>query len=165
MSHRQFAPLDYLIFGACLFISIGIGVYHAFKGRHNKSTNDYYFGGKTMGAIPVTLSLIVTYQSSVFLLGMPAELYVYGTMFMWIFVGVIIGFVLISLLIAPLLHPLDIKTVYQVNNIVLQIIQKDVLSSSPKYQFNAILVNIRNIHKTSTKTAHIDSSLDGECIH
>lgn len=55
-SSNYFGLVDYLIFTITLVLTLFIGVYHAWRGAGN-STNEYLFGGKTMGIVPITLSL------------------------------------------------------------------------------------------------------------
>ncbi|KAJ8311917.1 hypothetical protein KUTeg_010524 [Tegillarca granosa] len=107
MAIRAFGVWDYVIFAFCLGFSICIGIYHAVAGGRQKTTSEYYFGNRQMGLVPVALSLLVTYQSSIFLLGYPAETYIYGSMFWLSFSGVTIGFIMIALIIVPLFHPLE----------------------------------------------------------
>lgn len=113
MSIRSFEAWDYVIFAMCLCISLGIGVYHAFFGGGQDTTEKYYYGNRNMGALPVALSMLVTYQSSIFMLGYPGEMYIYGSMFWLSFVGVGLGFVLVAVFEAPLLHPLKIRSAFE----------------------------------------------------
>lgn len=115
MSIRSFEAWDYVIFAMCLCISLGIGVYHAFFGGGQDTTEKYYYGNRNMGALPVALSMLVTYQSSIFMLGYPGEMYIYGSMFWLSFVGVGLGFVLVAVFEAPLLHPLKIRSAFEVS--------------------------------------------------
>lgn len=114
MSIRSFEAWDYVIFAICLCISLGIGVYHAFFGGGQNTTEKYYYGNRNMGALPVALSMLVTYQSSIFMLGYPGEMYIYGSMFWLSFIGVGLGFVLVAVFEAPLLHPLNIRSAFEV---------------------------------------------------
>ena len=50
-----FGWVDYFLFALTLFVSLLIGVYHAWRG--NNSTSEYLMGGKTMGVFPIAMSL------------------------------------------------------------------------------------------------------------
>lgn len=113
MAIRSFEAWDYVIFAICLCISLGIGVYHAFFGGGQDTTEKYYYGNRNMGALPVALSMLVTYQSSIFMLGYPGEMYIYGSMFWLSFIGVGLGFILVAVFEAPLLHPLNIRSAFE----------------------------------------------------
>ena len=58
----RFHWADYLVFGISLIITIGIGIYHGCRGRKG-NTEDYLMGSRDMSIIPVSLSLIVGYQT------------------------------------------------------------------------------------------------------
>lgn len=56
---RVFGWLDYTVFGAMLLASSLIGIYFAFFARRKQdNTAEYLMGGKTMGVLPVSMSLI-----------------------------------------------------------------------------------------------------------
>ena len=54
-SPRRFGWVDYVLFAITLAISSIVGIYHAWKGAGN-STSDYLMGGKTMGIFPIAMS-------------------------------------------------------------------------------------------------------------
>ena len=51
-----FGWVDYLLFALVLVVSSLVGVYHAWKGASD-STSNYLMGGKKMGILPIALSL------------------------------------------------------------------------------------------------------------
>lgn len=56
---KYFDALDYVVFGAMLFVSAMIGVYFAFFAKQKQNTTqEYLMGGKTMGIFPISMSLI-----------------------------------------------------------------------------------------------------------
>ncbi|KAF9417612.1 hypothetical protein HW555_005319, partial [Spodoptera exigua] len=80
MTVIYFDWLDYLVFGGMLLCSALIGVYFAFfASKKQNTTSEYLMGGKTMGMFPISMSLIASYISGISLLGLPAEMYTYGT--------------------------------------------------------------------------------------
>jgi len=66
--------------------------------------------------IPVALSLLVTFESSILMLGFPAEVYVYGIMYWLSTIGLLLAFIFGSQIVPALFHPLKITSVYQVKN-------------------------------------------------
>ena len=74
-----FGVANYAVFGAMLLVSAAIGVYFWWKGQ--KSTEEYLNASRSMGTIPMTLSLVASFMSAITLLGTPAELYVSGTQY------------------------------------------------------------------------------------
>ena len=76
-----FATFDYVVFAISVAISVGIGIFHAMTGGRQKTTSEYLMGNRKMSIVPVTLSLIVSFESSIMMLAYPAEVYTYGIMF------------------------------------------------------------------------------------
>ncbi|RUS88035.1 hypothetical protein EGW08_004201 [Elysia chlorotica] len=77
------------------------------------SKEEYLFGGRRMSAIPVCLSLFATFQSAISLLGLPAEVYSYGSMFVYSMVAISLAALLAVESVVPLLYPLKLTSVYQ----------------------------------------------------
>ncbi|XP_054261819.1 sodium-coupled monocarboxylate transporter 1-like isoform X3 [Macrosteles quadrilineatus] len=79
---RLFDWVDYTVFGAMLVLSVLIGVYFAILAKDKQASSaEYLMGGRTMGIFPISMSLIASYISGISLLGIPAEMYVYGTQY------------------------------------------------------------------------------------
>ena len=74
-----FGVANYTVFGAMLLVSAAIGVFFCWRGQ--KSTEEYLMASRSMGTIPMTLSLVASFMSAITLLGTPAELYVSGTQY------------------------------------------------------------------------------------
>lgn len=54
--------LDYAVFCSLMLVSALIGVYFAFFAKQKQNTTaEYLMGGKNMGIVPVSLSLIARY--------------------------------------------------------------------------------------------------------
>ncbi|XP_026316074.1 sodium-coupled monocarboxylate transporter 1-like isoform X2 [Hyposmocoma kahamanoa] len=114
MTVVYFDWLDYLVFGMMLFLSVLIGVYYAFFAKQKQNTTaEYLMGGKTMGMFPISMSLIASYISGISLLGIPAEMYTYGTQ-LW---SAVLSEWAVSLTIAviylPVFYNLQITSTYE----------------------------------------------------
>ncbi|XP_005110332.1 sodium/iodide cotransporter-like [Aplysia californica] len=55
------------------------------------SAGNYLVGGRKMTFLPVAISLMVSFESSIMMLGLPAEIYCYGMEWMWYTVGVFVA--------------------------------------------------------------------------
>lgn len=106
--------VDYITFGSTVLISLSIGIYFAISGGKQKTTGEYLMGNRHMKVVPVALSLMVTYESSITMLGFPAEVYVYGIMFWWALFGFLFANLIGIVIWVPLIHPLRVTSVYQV---------------------------------------------------
>lgn len=81
---NTFNILDYVIFSATLLVSTCIGFFFAIKDRNKGSTRLFLLAGGNMNFIPVSLSLLASFMSAITLLGTPAEMYNFGTIYWWI---------------------------------------------------------------------------------
>ena len=106
--------VDFVVFGGILLISLGIGVYFSFSGGKQKTLEEYLVGDRRISCLPVAVSLLVTFQSGISLLGLPVEIYYYGTQIMFGIFGLVTGYVCVAIFIVPVLHPLKITSTYEV---------------------------------------------------
>lgn len=114
-----FQWMDYVVFISVLVISLGIGVFQAFVGDRQKTTGEYLAGNRKLGLIPVALSMLMSYTSSVVILGVPAEMYLYGSQ-MWLQdLGSVFAFILAAYIFVPIFYNLHIISANRVRNILL----------------------------------------------
>ncbi|XP_058818709.1 sodium-coupled monocarboxylate transporter 1-like [Topomyia yanbarensis] len=97
-SHQihRFTVFDYGIFVLLLGISVFIGIYFGFFSKIKQdNVEEYLLGGKSMPKFPVAASLIATSVSGITLLGVPTDIYAYGTQ-IWMFMisAVVVGLVM-----------------------------------------------------------------------
>jgi len=91
-------------------------MYYAITGGKRQSTADYLLGNRQLQILPVALSLVVSFQSSIFMLGFPAEIYVYGSSLMLGELALLFSLCLVGARVAvPLIHPLKITSLYEVS--------------------------------------------------
>lgn len=114
MNDRSFYLADYIIFGITIAASIGIGIFHAFVGGRQKTTSEFHLGNRKMAIIPVAISLLVSFESSIMMLGTPAETYVFGIQNIMGNFGWFVANVLAIKIMVPLIHPLKITSAYEV---------------------------------------------------
>ncbi|XP_069125580.1 sodium-dependent multivitamin transporter-like [Argopecten irradians] len=98
---QGFVALDYVVFVSILLVSIGIGVYQACCKPKQDTIKQYILADRKLNILPVAMSMTVSFQSSIMLLGNPAEIYVYGIPFMWQAIGLVLSNYLPY---APLFH-------------------------------------------------------------
>ncbi|KAF7417403.1 hypothetical protein HZH68_000056 [Vespula germanica] len=75
-----FGWTDYTLFAMILTVSVLIGIYFGFFSKQD-TTMDYLLGGKRMGFFPIAMSLIASHISGITLLGVPSEVYQYGSQY------------------------------------------------------------------------------------
>ncbi|XP_049270247.1 sodium-coupled monocarboxylate transporter 1 [Rhipicephalus sanguineus] len=103
----RFGVWDYSIFFTMLLASSAIGIYYAFKAAKKPQAP------KSMGAIPVAMSLISTSISPVAMLGIPAEMYFYGLGFIMIQLGLLFTVLLTNHIYMPMFYNLDVTSAFQ----------------------------------------------------
>ncbi|PRD21478.1 UNVERIFIED_CONTAM: sodium-dependent multivitamin transporter [Trichonephila clavipes] len=114
MTQEKFvlSAFDYLIFAATLAISSGIGLF--FQLTTKKKTNEeYLLAGKDMTVLPVAFSLMATFMSATVLMGIPAEMYLYGTSMAFMNVGFAIAPIITAYLFLPIFFANDVSTAYE----------------------------------------------------
>ncbi|KAK9502655.1 hypothetical protein O3M35_011381 [Rhynocoris fuscipes] len=110
---NKFDYVEYIVFVASLTLSALIGCYFGFiKGGQN-TVSGYLLGGKKMTAFPVGMSLISSYISGITLLGVPTEIYTYGTQFLTSIIPYGIVALLITYLVLPVFFKLQLISLYE----------------------------------------------------
>lgn len=69
----SFAGADYTVFALMLVVSAAVGVYYAWADRGQRSSGDFLMGGRSLTALPVSLSLTASFMSAITVLSNPAE--------------------------------------------------------------------------------------------
>ena len=108
---------DYLVFAASLVVSLLIGVYFAVQDRRQKATSsaDFLLAGRNAQVIPVAMSMLASFLSAVFILGVPPEIMLNGTMFLTCFTGYLGSAVIGAQLYVPVFHNMGLTSVYGVS--------------------------------------------------
>ncbi|XP_045215283.2 sodium-coupled monocarboxylate transporter 1-like [Mercenaria mercenaria] len=109
---QTFTIVDYIVFSLTVLASVAIGIYFAIAGRKKNTTLNYFHGDRKLKYGPVALSLVVTFQSSIMLLGFPAEVYLFGYMICLFNVGQCAAIYVATRIVVPLMYPLKITSVY-----------------------------------------------------
>ncbi|XP_077552859.1 sodium-coupled monocarboxylate transporter 1-like [Haemaphysalis longicornis] len=106
-SGGYFGVWDYAIFFAMLLSSSAIGIYYAFATANKPQAP------RSMGVIPVAMSLISTSISPVAMLGIPAEMYFYGLEFVVAQVGLFFTVLLTNYVYMPKFYNLQVTSAFQ----------------------------------------------------
>ena len=81
------------------------------------SLGEYIHGNREMGLIPVTMSMMVTFISTLTILGYPTEVVVYGPQY-WIGgFGLVLGVLLATWVFVPIFYPLKLTSVNEVGTL------------------------------------------------
>ncbi|XP_011869528.1 PREDICTED: sodium-coupled monocarboxylate transporter 1-like [Vollenhovia emeryi] len=107
-----FGWLDYTLFSLLLLVSVLIGVYFGFFSKQD-STTEYFLGGKRMGCFPVAMSIIASHISGISLLGIPTEVFHYGSQYAACVVTSILTAVVTSYLFLPVFYKLQLTSTFE----------------------------------------------------
>uniref|UniRef100_A0A1I8HZN8 Fibrinogen C-terminal domain-containing protein n=1 Tax=Macrostomum lignano TaxID=282301 RepID=A0A1I8HZN8_9PLAT len=122
-TNNQFSPVDYVVLGVFLAASLAVGIVASFIGRRKGNAEDgsagsdekeeFVMGGRKQQVIPVALSLLVSFNSAILILGGPAEIYFNGTMYVLSIFGEQIGCVLAALIFVPVFYQLRLTSSFE----------------------------------------------------
>ncbi|BET02958.1 Sodium:solute symporter family [Nesidiocoris tenuis] len=109
----MFDWVEYIVFTMMLCISAFIGIYFGcIKGGQDTVTG-YLLGGKKMTVLPISVSLVTTYISGITLLGVPSEVYTYGTQYLTSnLANYLVGFIT-AFFILPVFYKLQLISLYE----------------------------------------------------
>ncbi|XP_069567790.1 sodium-dependent multivitamin transporter-like [Brachyistius frenatus] len=110
---KHFTLTDYVIFAVLLAASLTIGLYHALSGGRQRTTREFLMADRSMRCLPVSLSLIASFQSAVAIIGVPAEIYNHGTQYWFIGCAYVLGLLIPAHVFIPVLYRLQISSAYQ----------------------------------------------------
>ncbi|XP_050591200.1 putative sodium-dependent multivitamin transporter [Bombus affinis] len=104
---------DYLVIGLMLSISAGIGIYYRFTGGRQRTAEEYFSANRTMGVVPLSIALMVSFMSAITVLGISAETYIHGTQVTLLYLGGFFGTPIVLYLYLPVFAELNTMSVYE----------------------------------------------------
>ncbi|XP_076464538.1 sodium-coupled monocarboxylate transporter 1-like [Babylonia areolata] len=113
MAGATFHWADYLVTVLMLLVSLGIGFFFALFRGGQKTKAEYLLGNRQMSLGPVCLSLFVTFQSAISLIGTPADVYNTGTLAGCLGAGISLAYVIGYFTVVPVMYPLHLTSVYE----------------------------------------------------
>ncbi|XP_052120880.1 sodium-coupled monocarboxylate transporter 1-like [Frankliniella occidentalis] len=108
----HFAVADYAMFGLMMCISALVGVYYGFYKRQD-TVQDYLLGGKSMGIFPIAMSLVASNVSGITMLGVPAEMYTYGSQYAALNLSAVLVCVAVVRWFVPVFFKLQFTSSYE----------------------------------------------------
>lgn len=116
--NQRFTTLDYVIFSTMLLLSAVIGVFYAFEGVL-KNHKDFLMAGHNLSFLPVAFSLATSFMSALTVLGTPAEVYRFGSVFLLFAFAYAIVVVISAEVFLPVFYRLRLTSVYEVGRVAL----------------------------------------------
>uniref|UniRef100_A0A8C8GZQ3 Sodium-dependent multivitamin transporter n=1 Tax=Oncorhynchus tshawytscha TaxID=74940 RepID=A0A8C8GZQ3_ONCTS len=112
-SFMHFTTPDYVIFALLLVASTCIGLFYALSGGRQRTTQEFLLADRSMSCLPVSLSLLATFQSAVAILGAPSEIYTYGTQYWFLGVSYFLGLLIPAHVFIPVFYRLRLTSAYE----------------------------------------------------
>ncbi|XP_009463200.1 PREDICTED: sodium-dependent multivitamin transporter, partial [Nipponia nippon] len=109
----EFTVIDYSIFALLLVLSSAIGLFYALSGDRQRTVQEFLLANRNMGFLPVALSLLATFQSAVAILGVPAEIYRFGTEYWFLGCSYFLGLLIPAHVFIPVFYRLRITSTYE----------------------------------------------------
>ncbi|XP_033001170.1 sodium-dependent multivitamin transporter [Lacerta agilis] len=113
MPALTFGVADYSIFVLLLVFSAGIGLFYALSGGKQRTTQEFLLANRSMGFFPVALSLLATFQSAVAILGVPSEIYRFGTEYWFLGCSYFLGLLIPAHVFIPVFYRLRLTSTYE----------------------------------------------------
>uniref|UniRef100_A0A673XAI0 Sodium-dependent multivitamin transporter n=1 Tax=Salmo trutta TaxID=8032 RepID=A0A673XAI0_SALTR len=112
-TRMHFTTPDYVIFALLLVASTCIGLFYALSGGRQRTTQEFLLADRSMSCLPVSLSLLATFQSAVAILGVPSEIYTYGTQYWFLGVSYFLGLLIPAHVFIPVFYRLRLTSAYE----------------------------------------------------
>ncbi|XP_017769088.1 PREDICTED: sodium-coupled monocarboxylate transporter 2-like [Nicrophorus vespilloides] len=114
MMKVAFSWYDYTFFSMMLILSALIGVYFGFFGKKKQSNvAEYLMGGKQMKPLPIAMSLVASHVSGIALLGVPSDVYRFGSNYWMSCFAIIPPSIITCLVYLPVFYNLQLTSTYE----------------------------------------------------
>ena len=104
--------VDIVVFIVTFCCALGIGVFYAFKVKKKTTAFDYFLTGRTANPVAAVISLVASFQSSLLIVGLPAEVYAFGSKYLIAGLGILFSYIVAAFVVVPVFHPLKVTSVY-----------------------------------------------------
>lgn len=113
--HAHFTVTDFIVFSLTLLASMGIGIFYSRSGGAQQNNNEYLMAGRSMSSLPVAVSVLASFVSSIAILGNPAEVYAYGFQYWFQCFTNFISVPIMALVFLPVYYNLRLTSSYEVS--------------------------------------------------
>uniref|UniRef100_T1IET1 Uncharacterized protein n=1 Tax=Rhodnius prolixus TaxID=13249 RepID=T1IET1_RHOPR len=111
---QSFAWYEYVVFSSMFVATGAIGLYFGFTRKKTDNTvKEYMFGGGKMPVLPIALSLIASFGSGLNLLGLPAEVYVFGTQIGAVMLSILLATIFLNIFFLPIIYNLNASSMFE----------------------------------------------------
>lgn len=113
---------DYIVFFACLAVPMIVGLWFMYQSKKQQangqaSMEEYMMASKSVGVIPLALSLVTSFMSAITVLGVPAEILKCGAMYGWFLITFCFVCAWTAFLFVPVFYRMELKSTYEYLNV------------------------------------------------
>ncbi|XP_077489664.1 sodium-coupled monocarboxylate transporter 2-like [Amblyomma americanum] len=107
--------VEYATFGVLMAANLGLGLYFAFSRRARKvsTADEVFLGSRTMGTLPLAISVLASMISAIGVIGFGAHYYAYGFHYAWSLVSAPLLVPIVTLIVIPVLYKLRVTSVFE----------------------------------------------------
>lgn len=112
----KFHWADYVVFVLSLAVSLGIGIYFAVVAclKKTNTSDEFLLGNRDLHWLPAGLSLTVSVLNAGFVIGVPAEIYYFGSVYVMAGVGAALAMFFAVMFFIPTFSTMNIVSAYEV---------------------------------------------------
>ncbi|KAL1486413.1 hypothetical protein MTO96_031399, partial [Rhipicephalus appendiculatus] len=114
MAAPHFVALDYVVLMSFLALSAGIGVFIAWRDRRTMSNKHFLTGNRQLNRLPVSLSMMASYLSSIGILGQPSEVFLRGSTLWTSAISATVSITVAAFVFLPMYYKMDITSINEV---------------------------------------------------
>ncbi|XP_050045417.1 sodium-coupled monocarboxylate transporter 1-like isoform X2 [Dermacentor andersoni] len=105
---------EYVVFGVLMLSNLLVGLYFSFGQRaRDGGTSEAFLGGRSLGALPLSLSVLASLVTAVGVVGLTAHFYRYGLHLLWASVTVFCLVPFIARVVVPVIYRLRVTSVFE----------------------------------------------------
>ncbi|KAH6929333.1 hypothetical protein HPB50_026815 [Hyalomma asiaticum] len=111
MAAAHFAVLDYVVLIGFLVLSAGIGVFFAWRDRRAGSNKHFLTGNRELSWLPVSMSMMASFLSSIAILGLPSEVFLRGSTIWTGAISSSLAVLVAAFVFLPMYYKMDITSI------------------------------------------------------
>ncbi|CAN8021582.1 unnamed protein product [Ixodes persulcatus] len=105
---------EYVVFAVLMISNLAVGLIFAFRGRAlNSNTEETFLGSRTLGILPLSMSILASLVTAIGLVGFTAHFYTHGLHLLWGTIPALFLMPFISRVIVPVIYKLGVTSVFE----------------------------------------------------
>ncbi|KAH9370776.1 hypothetical protein HPB48_014728 [Haemaphysalis longicornis] len=107
---------EYVVFGVLMVANVMVGLYFSISRRAREAgASEAFLGGRSLGVVPLSLSVLASLVTAIGLVGFTAHFYRYGLHLLWASFTVFVLVPFIGRAVVPVIYRLRVTSVFEVS--------------------------------------------------